>query len=90
MSNGSAEGDIGTVSGLPLIEGLGLGVVLQTAVLDHELHALEEGSGDGGRLFTQQDVDGFRRRHAELTAAAEMMRTTLRVLTVHQSICTQP
>lgn len=75
-------------SGLPFVKSLGLGVVLETSVLDHELHALKEGSGDGGRLFAQQDVDGFGRRHAELAAATEVVGAALGVFAVHQTIYT--
>lgn len=43
---------------LPGIEGTAVGVILDGTFLHDEAHALEEGGGDSGRLFAQEDVDG--------------------------------
>lgn len=73
---------------LPLVEGLGLREVLQRVVLDQELHLLEERGCGGGRLFSEQQVDGRRGAgHAQLRPVAGDVVTALRVLAVLQAVC---
>lgn len=71
---------------LPFVERVGPNVVLQTALLDQELCAFEKRRCDRGRLLAQQYVDGLRRRHAVLTAAAHVVQAAFRVLAVHETV----
>lgn len=71
---------------LPLIEVVLLGVVLQTGLLNEELHPFEERGRDRGRLLPQEDVDRLRGRDAELRATTDVIRTALGVFTVNEAV----
>lgn len=67
---------------LPFVKRFHLRVVLQTSLVDQEFHALEERRGDCRRLFSQQNVNWFGRRHAELVGRAGSLCTALGVFAV--------
>ncbi len=71
----------------PLVEALPLDVALQSPVLDDELHPLEEGGGDGGRLLPQQDVDRVRHGVAQLALGADGVLAALGILAVGEAVC---
>lgn len=71
---------------LPLVEAGSLYVALESLVLDDELHPLEEGGRDGGRLLPQQDVDGLGHRVAQLAVLADWVLATLGILAIRQTI----
>ena len=71
----------------PLVEALGGDVALHALVLDDELHPLEEGGGDRGRMLAQQDVYGLGHRVAQLAALADGALAALGILAVGQAIC---
>ncbi len=70
----------------PLVEALFGHVALHALVLYDELHALEEGGGDGGRVLPQQNVDWLRHSVAELAPLADWALAALGIFTVSQSI----
>lgn len=70
----------------PLVEGLLAGVVLQAALVDQELHPLEERGGDGWWLLSQKYIDRLRSRHAKLTATTHMKRATFRVRAIDETV----
>lgn len=67
---------------LPFVKRFHLRVVLEAPLVDQELHALEERGGDCRWLFSQQNVNWFGRRHAELVRRAGSLCTALGVFTV--------
>ena len=72
---------------LPLIEAVPLDVALHPLVLDDELHPLEEGRGDGGRVLPQQDVDRLRDRVTKLGLLTHGVFAALGIFTVGKTIC---
>lgn len=68
---------------LPLVKGLQLGVVLQAALVDEELHALEERGSDCRRLLPQQHIDWLGSRNAKLRGLAHVTGTALWILAVN-------
>lgn len=72
---------------LPLVKSLLTRIVLQTTVVNQELHSLEEGGRDRGRLLSEQDVDGLGRRDAQLRAATGAVRAALGIGAVHETVC---
>lgn len=72
---------------IPFVERLQSGVVLQTALVDDELHALEERGGDCWWLLPQQNVDRLGRTHAQLAEATGRILAALGVLAVHETVC---
>lgn len=72
--------------GLPFVERFQLGVVLQAALVDEELHPLEEGRRDGGRLLAEQHVNRLRGGNTQLARFARVASAALGVFAVHKAI----
>lgn len=72
---------------IPFVECLQTGVVLQTALIDQELHAFEEGGSNRWWLFAKQNVNGLWCTDAQLAHATRWILTAFRILTIDQTIC---